>query len=109
MNISLPDALGSIAEQLAAQAGFNNADEYVAELIRRDHELQQSPDSYLRQTLAGADLASVNEEVLARRKQKIEALLIQGLESGPATLMTADGWAALRQRVQEKLGKRNGQ
>jgi len=103
MNILLPDVLHSIAEQRAAQAGFKTADEYVAELIRRDYELHQTPDSYL------GHPGSVPEEALARRKGEVEALLIQGLQSGPATPMTADDWVALRERVEEKLGQRNGQ
>jgi len=109
MNISLPEALRGIAEQRAAQAGFPTPDEYVTDLIRRDFARHQTPDYYLRQALAaGGDPAGVTEEALARRKEEFEALLIQGQKSGPATPMTAENWAALRQRVQEKLGKRNG-
>ena len=44
-----------------------------------------------------------------KRLQEIEALLIEGLDSGPATPMTPEDWSALRQRVEGRLAKRNGQ
>src|SRR5947209_6081026 len=98
-NISLPDALHAAAEEWAARAGFASADEYVADLVRRDVEqrAQENPDFYLRRALAGdGDPASVPQEVVDRRQREIEALLIEGLDSGPATPMTAEDWQALR-------------
>jgi antitoxin ParD1/3/4 len=39
-----------------------------------------------------------------RRKTeaKIEALLLEGINSGPATPMTEQDWAGIRQRVRER-------
>jgi len=51
------------------------------------------------------DPAEVTEEAVRHRKQEIEALLMEGLQSGPATPMTSPLWGALRQRVRERLGK----
>jgi antitoxin ParD1/3/4 len=108
-NISLPDVLRAAAEEQAARAGFPSADEYVADLVRRDLEERQEPDVHLRRALAGGgDPAGVTEEALGVRKQEVEALLIEGLDSGPAAPMTAEDWAALKRRVHDRLNKQNG-
>jgi hypothetical protein len=111
-NISLSDALLLVAEDLAARAGFKTADDYVADLVRRDLEQlqQRDPDYFLRRAMAdNDDPASVTDEALQKRKREIETLLVEGLDSGPATPMTAEDWAALRQRVVARLAKGNGQ
>jgi antitoxin ParD1/3/4 len=110
-NVSLPDPLYAAAEDLADRGGFKTVDEYLADLIRRDLERrqQQAPDFHLRRAMAGGGgPASVTPEALEARKREIEALLIEGLESGPATPQTAEDWVALRERVEARLDPRNG-
>jgi Arc/MetJ-type ribon-helix-helix transcriptional regulator len=112
MNISLPDPLHAVAEDLAARAGFKTTDEYIADLVRRDLEQQQQkdPDYYLRRAMAeGGDPATVTPEALAKRKREIEALLIEGLNSGPAVPLTPDLWQAIRREAQERRERRNQQ
>jgi antitoxin ParD1/3/4 len=102
-NITLPDSLHEAAEQLAARAGFPSANEYVADLVRRDLEQlqQKDPDFHLRQGLAEEGVA-VTPEDLAKRKREIEALLVEGLNSGPATPMTAEEWQHIRRELRER-------
>src|SRR5437879_6170807 len=95
--ISLPDSLHAAAQQQAALAGLCNVDDYVADLVRREAQVQ----------VDGPDSSTV--EALQLRKQEIEAVLSEGLDSGPATPMTPEDWSALRQRVEARLAKRNGQ
>jgi antitoxin ParD1/3/4 len=70
MNISLPDEMKSFVETQMAEEGYASASEYLRALIR--------------------------EAQKRRAKQALEAKLIEGLESGPATPMTREDWAALR-------------
>jgi len=110
MNISLPDPLQTAAEYLAAKAGFKSTTEYLAELIRRDLEVQQQndPDFHLRRALTeGGDPASVTPDALLKRKSEIEALLIEGLDSGPATPMRDADWQDIRREVKERRERRN--
>ena len=110
MVISLPEPVHSSAEVLAAEAGFQTVEEYIIDLVCRDLERRrkEDPDFLLRQAMAGDNgPASVSDESLQRRKQEIEALLLEGLRSGPAAPMAAEDWAALRQRVHARLAKRN--
>ena len=105
--ISLPEPLHAAAEQRAAQAGFRSADEYIADLLRRDLEGQEA-DVYLRRALAeGGAPASVAAETLANRKREIEALLVEGLDkrSGGAH-DTAEEWQSIRQEVQQRRERR---
>jgi hypothetical protein len=78
-------------------------------LVRRDLEYStQDPDYYLRLALAkDGNPAMVSPELLATRKNEIEALLIAGLDSGPAEPMTAADWQEIRKEVRERRGRRN--
>lgn len=76
MNISLPDAMRAFVEQKIAQGGYSTASEYVRELIRDDQK--------------------------RAAQERLEALLIEGIESGPAREMTAGDWQELRRRVWQR-------
>ena len=109
MNINLPDPLHAAAKRMAAKVGFQSAEEYVSELIRRDLEGKtppRDPDAYLREALAsGGDPLAVTQESLARRKKEIDALLLEGVESGTAMPMKSGDWQAIRERIELRLGK----
>lgn len=108
-HISLPDALHTAAEQLADQAGFRNADEYVAELVRRDlvQRQQQDPDLFLRQAMAeNGDASNVTPEALAARKREIEALLAEGLASGAPLEVDDTFWEERRRVLRERIAAR---
>lgn len=70
MNISLPATLRAQLEKKLARHSYGSASEYVRELVRRD----------------------LQREAI----ENVDALLLEGMKSGPATPMTDDDWQGLR-------------
>jgi antitoxin ParD1/3/4 len=69
MNVSLPEELKEYVEA-QAKGGYSTPSEYVRELIRGDRK--------------------------HRAKEKLEALLLEGLNSGESLPMDAAFWSELR-------------
>ena len=82
MNISLPDTMRDYIEQQVAQGGYSSVSEYFRELVRQDQK--------------------------QRAKEQLETMLLEGLNSGEATEMTAQEWEDIRQAVRDKINKRQG-
>ncbi|MDD1418573.1 type II toxin-antitoxin system ParD family antitoxin [Dolichospermum sp. ST_sed1] len=80
MNISLPDTMRDYIEEQVAQGGYSSASEYFRELVRQDQKL--------------------------RANERLQTMLLEGLNSGNATEMTAQDWEDIRQAVREKTNKR---
>ena len=76
MNISLPDSMRAFIEQKIAQGGYSTASEYIRQLVREDQK--------------------------RAAQERLESLLMEGLESGPSHEMTADDWEELRRRVWQR-------
>jgi antitoxin ParD1/3/4 len=70
MNISLPVPLKSWIEQQVAERGYSTASEFVRDVLRREQE----------QAI----------------RQAIDARLVQAIESGESTPMTAKDWKHVR-------------
>lgn len=79
MNISLPEQMRAWVDAQLHEGRYGNLSEYVRDLIRRD------------------------QERLAQ--DRLERLLLEGLDSGPATPMTAADWADLRTMVTREAAK----
>ncbi len=83
LNISLPDSMRTFIEQKVAQGGYSTASEYIRQLVRDDQK--------------------------RAAQERLETLLMEGLESGPSREMTAEDWDELRRRVwqrhAESIGK----
>lgn len=79
MNVSLPASLRAFAEERASQ-GFSSASEYIRELIRRDQK--------------------------EAAREKLEALLVEGLESGEPIVVTEEYWERKRQELAARQGKK---
>jgi antitoxin ParD1/3/4 len=69
MKISLPDSMRAFIEQKVAQGGYSTASEYIRELVREDQK--------------------------HAAQERLEALLLEGIESGPSHEMTAGDWEEL--------------
>ena len=82
MNVSLPEALKDYVQERVAEGTFSNPSDYVRALIR--------------------------EDMRRREEEKLDALLIEGLNSGPAEPMTAKDWADIRADLEEHIAKRHG-
>jgi antitoxin ParD1/3/4 len=83
LNISIPEPLREFVERQVAEGGHGDASEYIHKLLR--------------------------EEQKKRAKEKVEALLLEGLQSGPATEMTAQDWEDIRREVHERHARRHVQ
>jgi antitoxin ParD1/3/4 len=73
MNISLPDTMRDYIEEQVAQGGYSSVSEYFRELVRQDQKL--------------------------RANERLQTMLLEGLNSGNATEMTAQDWEDIRQAV----------
>ncbi len=82
INISIPDTMKADVEEIIANEGYGNTSEFFRDLVR----------DYLRQ----------------RQERKLEALLLEGLESGKATPFTKIDFEAIKQRGLERLKKKAG-
>jgi antitoxin ParD1/3/4 len=79
MNISLPEPLKQFVDGQIKQGRYSSASEYVRELIRDDEK--------------------------RKAQQKLEALLLDGLQ-GEAQTMTPEDWAAIRKDALAALNAR---
>ncbi len=80
INISLPDTMKSDIEQVIVAEGYGNTSEFFRDLVR----------NFLRE----------------RRERKLEALLIEGIESGPTTPLTHADFEDIKRRGLARLKKR---
>jgi antitoxin ParD1/3/4 len=83
INISLPESMKAYVEEQVTSGGYGTVSEYMRELIRQDQK--------------------------RKAKERLETLLLEGLDSGPATAMTARDWEDIRQAVRDKIVQRNRQ
>lgn len=77
MNISLPDSLKEYVKERAAQTDHSNPSDYVRTLIRQDKKNQA--------------------------QDRLEQLLLEGLNSGKGEPMNNEEWEKIRQEVFEKI------
>jgi antitoxin ParD1/3/4 len=77
MTILLPESLKGFVEQQVAAGKYPSAEEYIGALVEAE-----------------------------RARARLEELIVEGLESGPATEMTAEDWEDIRRRVRERHAAR---
>jgi antitoxin ParD1/3/4 len=80
LNISLPDTMKAEIEEVVATEGYGNMSEFFRDLAR----------NYLRE----------------RQERKLEALILEGLNSGDATPLTKDDFARIKERGLKRLRQR---
>lgn len=76
ISISLPESMRDFIEEQVAQGGYGTVSEYLRALV--------------------------HEEQKRKARERLEALLLEGLESGPATEMTDADWDEMRRRFDER-------
>jgi antitoxin ParD1/3/4 len=79
LNISLPDSMRNFIEEQISQGTYSTASEYIRQLVREDQKRAQH--------------------------EKLEALLLEGLDSGVPAEATEEWWKQKWIRLQEKLSK----
>lgn len=77
LNISLPKPLKQFVEQQVASGAYSTASEYVREVLRK--------------------------EQVEKTRAEIDAKLIEGLDSGPATKMTKQDWEWIRREGMKRI------
>jgi antitoxin ParD1/3/4 len=80
MNVSLPDEMKAFVEDQATKNGFGTVSEYMRSIIR---ELQKQT-----------------------ARQRLDALIIEGLDSGPATPLTKKDWEHIRREGRKVIAER---
>jgi antitoxin ParD1/3/4 len=81
MNVSLPEALKDYVQERVAQGAFSNPSDYIRALIREDRKRQA--------------------------QERLEAQLLEGLNSGDPVPLDAAEWDSIRQEVRERLGAKH--
>jgi antitoxin ParD1/3/4 len=81
LNISLPQSLKDYVENQIKESGYSTPSEYVRELLRQDQN--------------------------RRAEQKLEALLIEGLNSGEAIEITPEYWETKRKHLMQRHAAKN--
>jgi hypothetical protein len=104
MTITLPDGLRDELEQGAKAEGFATVDEYVLIMYLRARHLYEPGgagplDDFDFGLVDGTD----SPERVAKRRERLNQLLQEGLESGPPIPVTPEFWADMRRRLEERL------
>lgn len=79
MNIALPEAMKHFVQDRVSEGGYSSVSEYVRDLIRTDQR--------------------------RKAEERIDALLLEGLDSGPPIPVTPEYWEEKKRRLTERLGK----
>ena len=82
LNISLPESMRAYIDEKVAEGGYSTASEYVRELVRADQK--------------------------RAARERLETLLLEGLDSGEAREMTDKDWDELKRRVCQRHAEKGG-
>jgi antitoxin ParD1/3/4 len=80
MNISLPDQMKDFVDGQVGTGRYSSVSEYVRDLIRDDEK--------------------------RKTQEKLELLLMEGIESGPATELTRADWDEIRREAAKEFEAR---
>lgn len=80
LNVPMPDELRAYIDERVERGDFSTPSEFVRALIRADRDRDS--------------------------QRRLEQLLLEGLDSGPATEMTAEDWEDIRSTVRGRLAER---
>lgn len=80
MNISLPDQMKDFVENQVSDGGYSTVSEYFRELVRKDQK--------------------------QKAQEKLEALLLEGLESGKPLTVSPEYVKARRDELIQRHGKK---
>ena len=79
MNIALPESMKHFVQERVAEGGYSSVSEYVRDLIRADQK--------------------------RKAEERIDALLLEGLDSGQGIAVTPEYWDEKKRRLTERLSK----
>ena len=79
MNIALPEPMKHFVQGRVSEGGYSSVSEYIRELIRADQK--------------------------RKVEERIDALLLEGLDSGEPIAVTKEYWEEKKRKLTERLGK----
>jgi antitoxin ParD1/3/4 len=79
MNVALPEPMKHFVQERVLEGGYSSVSEYIRELIRADQKWKV--------------------------EERIDALLLVGLDSGAPISVTKDYWEEKKRKLTERLGK----
>lgn len=104
MTITLPDDMREELEQEAKTAGFATVDEYILVMyLRAKHSWGPNGEDLLGDFEYGLADGTDSPERVAARRERLNQLIQEGLDSGPAVEATPEFWADMRRRLEERL------
>jgi len=77
VNIALPQSMKAFVDAEVRAGGYSTTDEYIRDLVREAEE--------------------------RKADERLETLLLEAIESGPATPMTKQDWDEIKQRGLERI------
>jgi antitoxin ParD1/3/4 len=77
LHISLPESLKEYVKERVVEEHYSNPSDYIRALIRQDQK--------------------------RRAEERLEQLLLAGLQSGPGKPMTPEEWQTLRKEAQARI------
>ena len=80
LHVSLSDEMRSFVDEQVQGGSYHNHSEYVRDLIRHDQE--------------------------SRARKRVDALLLEGLESGRPEPLTPNDWREIRQEVRARAARK---
>ncbi|BAZ05941.1 type II toxin-antitoxin system ParD family antitoxin [Calothrix sp. NIES-3974] len=81
LNISLPEAMRAFIDSEVVKGGYSTASEYIRDLIRQAQKKAE--------------------------EQKLEAMLLEGLDSGEAIEVTDEWWEKKRAQIKQRFPHKN--
>lgn len=104
MTITLPDDMREELEQGAKAEGFATVDDYVFVMyLRARHMYGPEAGGLLGDYEHGLAEDTDTPERVAARRDRLNRLIQEGLDSGPAIPVTPEFWAEMRRRLEERM------
>jgi antitoxin ParD1/3/4 len=101
LTLDLPQDLQSKLQVRAAETGHETVEGYVQALLRSDADASAAAEV--------DDNLGAPAHLTVDSQEQLEAKLLEGLDSGPATEMTAGDWDDIRQEVAARIAARRTQ
>jgi antitoxin ParD1/3/4 len=79
MNIALPESMKHFVQEQVTEGGYSSVSEYVRDLIRNAQK--------------------------RKVEERIDALLLEGLDSGDPIPVTTEYWEEKKRRLTQRMGK----
>jgi antitoxin ParD1/3/4 len=99
MTITLSEAMRAKVEERVKAAGYASTQDYIVALIENDlDEEVLLPPGYVPPA-----------EITPRNREELEAMLIEGLNSGPPIRVTPEFWEERKRVLEERMAKRRGE